>query len=71
MLALAAEGAVVFLPFFFFLVGAGASSAKETETAPNASDRPSINVMSFLIVFVILLFEFSDDSLVLGMIFAG
>src|SRR5215468_1729173 len=50
-----------FLPFF--LVGAGASSAKEMETAPNASDRPNINVISLLILCVILLFDFSDDCL--------
>jgi hypothetical protein len=57
-----------FLPFF--LVGAGASSAKETETAPRASDRPSIKVINFLIVLVILLFDFSDDCLALGTIIA-
>ena len=57
-----------FLPFF--LVGAGASSAKDTETAPRASDRPSINVINFLILCVNLLFDFSDDCLALGKIIA-
>ena len=58
-----------FLPFFF---GAGASSppANETETAPKASDRPSINVINFLILCVNLLFDFSDDCLALGKIIA-
>ena len=39
-----------FLPFFF---GAGVSSppAKETETAPKASDRPSIKVINFRMLF--------------------
>lgn len=39
--------------FFFFFVGAGVVSsppAKEMETAPKASDRPSINVINFLIL---------------------
>ena len=50
-----------FLPFFF---GAGVSSppAKEMETAPRASDRPSINVINFLIMLDFSFFNLTDPG---------
>ncbi len=64
---LAAGGGVsdfFFLPFFFPSFFGGASSAKEMETAPSASDRPSINVINFFICFEFSL-KISDECFAL------